>query len=61
MKKTIGPVNMNHSFMVHNSKGFPCGITVIAFNRPGDAMRSREMYNGKVIDGSKWLILEFGV
>jgi len=58
MKKTIGPVNMTQSFMVYNMKGFPKGVTVVAFMRAGDAAKARERYDGKVIDGKRAIKLE---
>ncbi|KLO09011.1 hypothetical protein SCHPADRAFT_908142 [Schizopora paradoxa] len=58
MKKTIGPVNITQSFMAHNNKGFPRGVTIISFMRPGDAMKARERYDGKVIDGKRAIKLE---
>ncbi len=56
MKKTIGPVNTTQSFMVYNAKGFPRGVTVVTFMRPGDAAKARERYDGKVIDGSAYTL-----
>ena len=56
MKKTIGPVNIAQSFMAYTNKGFPRGVTIITFMRAGDAMKARERYDGKVIDGSAYSI-----
>lgn len=53
MKKSIGPVITESSLMVYNSKGFPRGMAIVAFQRPGDAAKAREMFHNKIIDGSK--------
>lgn len=52
MRKTIGTVNAQHSLLIHNAKGFPLGMAIVSFTRASDALRARERYNGKVIDGS---------
>lgn len=54
MKKVIGPVVLNKSYMFHNVKGYPLGMALVAFKRNGDAALAREKFNGKVIDGSKF-------
>ena len=54
MKKVIGPVVLNKSFLFHNSKGYPLGMALVAFRKSGDAVIAREKFNGKVIDGSEF-------
>lgn len=56
MRKSIGPVVAENSLMVYNVKGFPRGMAIVAFQRQTDAAKARETFNGKIIDGSEFLL-----
>jgi THO complex subunit 4 len=52
-QKTVGP--LKDSFLIYNSEGRSKGMAVVIFQRPGDAAVARTKYNGKIVDGRKYI------
>ena len=48
-------------FIIYNSQGRSKGMAVVNFQRSGDAAEARRKYNGKIIDGRKSYMVDYGV
>lgn len=51
MTSQIGPVY--DCYLVYNSQGRSKGVAIVHFQRRGDALEARRMFDGKIIDGRK--------
>ncbi|KAH8827761.1 hypothetical protein DL96DRAFT_1815090 [Flagelloscypha sp. PMI_526] len=56
--KTIGPVVPGRTAVMFSREAVPLGMAVVEFQKEADAIRSRERYNGKTIDGARRLKIE---
>lgn len=54
LKKTVGP--LKDVFLIYNSQGKSKGMAVVTFQRPGDAAVACTKYDGKIVDGSQYLL-----
>lgn len=53
--KTVGPVK--DAFIVYNSQARSKGMAVVSFQRSADAALARAKYNGKIVDGREYPVL----
>ena len=47
---------MQDTFLVYNSQGNSKGMAIVSFTQPDSAALARRKYNGKIIDGSKYML-----
>ncbi|KDQ13409.1 hypothetical protein BOTBODRAFT_175712 [Botryobasidium botryosum FD-172 SS1] len=55
-QETVGP--LKDAFLIYNNAGRSKGMAVVAFERPQDAAKARQMYNHKIIDQRRPIRIE---
>jgi THO complex subunit 4 len=52
----VGP--LRDAFLIYNSQGKSKGMAVVTFQRSGDAAVARAKYDGKIVDGREFPVLD---